>query len=233
VDLRAEGVYVITGGGGDIAGAIAGEFAEAGARLALVDVSAARVAERAGRLGALAIAADLTDAAQAEAMVHEARERWGRIDGLIHTAGAFAMAPAHESDTALYDRMFDVNVRTLFNAVRAALPTMLEQDDGFIAAFSSSAVWQGGTAGMTLYAAAKGAVALYLRSLEKELRRTGVRVAVVYPMTPVDTPANRRAMPDADPEGWVDAGEIARMLLFAATRGRRGRIFELPVTAGR
>jgi len=231
MDLRTSGTYVITGGGGALAGVVAEVFAKAGASLALVDLNEERIRGRAESLGGMALGADLRTLAEAERMVAAVTQRFGRIDGLIHTAGGFAMAKAHESDEALYDRMFDVNVRTLFCTVRAVLPAMLESDDGFVAGISSSAAWQGGAAGMTLYAAAKGAVALYLRSLEKELRGTGIRVGIVYPMSPIDTPANRRDMPDADPEKWVDPTEIAGALLFAATRSRRGRLFELPITA--
>ncbi len=229
MEITNDGVYIITGGGGAVAGAVAEAFHEAGARLALADRSAETVQRRAGALGALAVVADLTSPADAARMVEETVRAFGRVDGLIHTAGGFAAGPAVEADEAMYERMFDVNVRTLFCAVRALLPRLLEQDSGFVAGFSSSAVWRGGAAEMALYAAAKGAVALYLRSLEQELRRTGVGVAIVYPMAPVDTDANRRAMPGADTGRWIDPVEIARALLFASTRPRRGRVIELPV----
>ena len=232
--LSNEGVYIITGGAGALANAVAGVFREAGARLALVDVEEAAVRERAEALGALPIVADLTSPAAAGRMVAETKSRYGGVDGLIHTAGAFTMASAHESDMALYDRMFDLNMRTLFCATRAVLPIFLEQRDGFVAGISTNLVWSGaGGAGMSLYAAAKGAVTLFLRSLERELRAQGIRVALVYPLSSIDTPANRRAMPDADPEGWVDPVEIANALLFASTRGRRGRLVELPIAVAR
>ena len=229
MEIATKGVYIVTGGGGAIAGPVAEVFREAGARLVLADRSAEAVAGRAEALGALAVVADLTDPAAAARMVTETVARYGRVDGLIHTAGAFAAAPAAEGGLELYEHLFAVNVRTLVCAVEAVLPRLLAQDAGFLAGFASSAVWRDGSPGIALYAAAKGAVALYLRSLEKELRDTGVGVAVVHPMAPVDTGANRRAMAGADTSSWVDPAEIARALLFAATRPRRGRIFELPV----
>ena len=229
MEITSDGVYIITGGGGAIAGAVAETFRGSGARLTLADHSGEVVLRRAEELGALAVVADLTSEAEAARMVEETVRVHGRVDGLIHTAGGFARGPAVEAGSALYERMFDVNVRTLFCAVKAVLPRLLAQDSGFVAGFSSSAVWRGGGAEMALYAAAKGAVALYLRSLEQELRHTGVGVAIVYPMAPVDTEANRRAMPEADTGSWVDPAEIASALLFASTRPRRGRLFELPV----
>jgi len=232
VEITTSGVYIVTGGAGALADAIAATFAAAGARLVLVDRLAEALRERAARYGALPLTADLTRADAAAAMVAEVESALGRVDGLIHTAGAFAMARADAADAALYDRMFDVNVRTLVNAVRAVLPGMLARREGFVAGISSNVVWEGtGAASMALYAAAKGAVTFYLRSLEREVRAEGVRVAIVYPLAPIDTPANRRDMADADPAGWVDPAAIAEALLFAATRGPRGRLAELPIGA--
>ena len=72
-----------------------------------------------------------------------------------------------------------------------------------------------------------------LHSLDAELHGKGVRVAIVYPMGAVDTPANRRDMPDFDPAGYIDPDEIAETIVFAATRGPRARLRELPVWPAR
>jgi NADP-dependent 3-hydroxy acid dehydrogenase YdfG len=161
--------------------------------------------------------------------VAAALSTYGRVDGLIHTAGGFRMAPAHQADPGLYDRLFDMNVRTLVNAVGAVLPHLLARSDGFVAGFSAGIVVAGGGGGMTVYAAAKAAVSQYLRSLEREVRASGVRVAIVYPLAAIDTPQNRRDMPDADPAAWIDPDEIAALLLVAATRGTRGSLTELAI----
>ena len=85
---------------------------------------------------------------------------------------------------------------------------------------------------MSLYAAAKAAVAAYVHAVQDELGGRGIRTAIVYPLGVVETPANREAMPDADRSGWIDPAEIGHALLFAATRGSRGAVTELPVSAG-
>ena len=225
-------VFIITGGAGALADAIAAVFAAGGARLVLVDRAGEALRERAAAHGAVPMTADLADAAETVAMAREVAETVGPVAGVIHTAGAFAMAPVAAADEGLYDRMLDVNLRTLVNITRATLPGMVSRGDGFIAGISSNVVWEGtGAAEMSLYAAAKAAVAFYLRSVEREVRSAGVRVAIVYPLGPIDTPANRRAMPDADPAGWIDPAGIAEALLFAATRGPRGRLAELPIGA--
>lgn len=234
MDIRNTGVFVITGGGGALAAAVAEVFRSAGASLVLADARGEGLAERAERLGAAWHVGDLAEAGAAEAMVAEAERRFGRADGLIHLAGGFASAGVLESDDDQFARMLDGNLRSLHNAVRAVLPGMLARGDGFVAGISSSVVWSGfGGAGMSAYAAAKAGVAFYLRSLDAEMRGRGIRASVVYPLAPIDTPANRRAMPDADPATWVDPAAIGEALLFASTRPERGRVVDLPVGVAR
>ena len=222
-------VYLLTGGGGPVAASIAETFAGAGARLALADIHAEAVKERAQRLGGLGFGLDLTDYAATEALVGEVRSRMGRLDGLIHTVGGFAFGPVKEADPGVYDRMFDRNVKSLFYAVRAVLPVLLEQGDGLIAGFAAAAAWEGKGPHKALYAAAKSAVATFLRSVDAEVEGTDIRVAILYPMGTIDTPDNRKDMPEADFRRWIDPGEIAQTLLFSALRSPRGRLLELPI----
>lgn len=229
MECHTQGVYIVTGGAGAIAGAVARVFARAGARVVLTDLPESAVGRRAVELGVQAVEADLSTLGGAERMVAETAGLYGHIHGLIHTVGGFSAAAAHRADMVHYDLMLDVNLRTLFCAVRAVLPELLGRRAGFIAGISSSVVLEGGGAGMGVYAAAKGAVAAYLRALDAELRGQGVSVAVVYPYGPVDTPRNRADMPDADPADWVDAEEIGNALLFAATRSPRGRLIQLEI----
>lgn len=224
-----EKVYILTGGAGAIAGAIGKSFAKAGARLALVDAHPGATSERAREWGGMSFVANLTHYPDAEALVRQVRERMGRLDGLIHTVGGFAAAPIQNSDPTLYDQMFDLNMRTLFYMTRAIIPELLSQKDGFIAGIAAGAAWKGAGAGMALYAAAKAAVATYLRSLDAELGGTEIRVTVVYPMGTVDTPANRKSMPEADPMSWINPDEIGEALVYAASRSPQGRVLELPI----
>lgn len=230
MEVTTDRGYLITGAAGGIADAVISTFAEAGARLALVDINMEVVRERADRHDALAIEADLTDPEAAAEMVVRARVGLGRIDGLIHTTGGFATAPADSNDMDLYDHLLDLNLRTLVVTTAAVLPTMLEQRSGVLAAFSAAPGWhRSGGSGMSVYAAAKSAVAGYLHAVGDETADRRVGTAVVYPMGVVDTEGNRRAMPDADRSTWIDPVEIARALLFAAESGPRGRLTELPI----
>jgi NADP-dependent 3-hydroxy acid dehydrogenase YdfG len=163
-------------------------------------------------------------------MVAEAQDRLGGVDGLIHTTGGFAIAAAVDNDSGLYQRLFDLNVRTLVVTTAAVLPVLLEQGHGFLAGFSAAPGWNRSSgAGMSIYAAAKAGVAAFLHAMQDEVGPQGVTSAVVYPMGVVDTHANRKAMPDADRSTWIDPTEVARAILFAAVSGPRGRLTELPI----
>ena len=222
--------FLITGAAGGIAGPVARVFADAGARMALVDRNFDVVRSRAEDLGGVALGADLSDPAAVQRMVEEAAQALDGIDAVIHTTGGFAMQPAHESGLDLYQRMFTVNVQTLVLTFGAVLPRMLEQGHGFLAAFSAGPGWHhSGGAGMSVYAAAKAAVAAYVHAVQEELGDHAIRTAVVYPMGVVDTPGNRESMPDADRSSWIDPVEIGHALLFAASRGGRGRVGDIPV----
>jgi NADP-dependent 3-hydroxy acid dehydrogenase YdfG len=228
MDLR-DRVYVITGGGGAIARPILAAFAGAGAHLVVADRTHAIAAAAAEPLGCLPLAVDLMQPQGGKEIVDAAVGKFGRLDGLIHTVGGFAMGRAHEGDPSLYDKMLDLNLRTLWHALRAVVPVLVEQGDGFIAGFASEPAWTGAAPGTALYGAAKAAVAHLLHSLDAEVHEKGVRVSVVYPMGAVDTPANRRDMPDFDPQRYIDPADIAAALLFAATRSPRARAVELPI----
>jgi NADP-dependent 3-hydroxy acid dehydrogenase YdfG len=226
-------VFIVSGGGGAIARPILQAFADAGANVVVVDRGLEHASRAAETIGGLALAADLTTRDGAEQTVEAVITQLGRVDGLIHTVGGFAMGKVLEIDPAQYDQMFDLNVRTLFHTVRAVLPHLLTRKSGFLAAFSSEPAWTGAGPGKALYAAAKSAVATFLRSLDGELAGTAIRVSVVYPMGAVDTPANRRDMPDFDPAGYIDPADIAATLLCAATLSPRARLPELPIFPAR
>ena len=222
-------VYLVTGGAGALAEAIAEVYTAEGAKLALIDRAAGRLDERAARFKALALTADLSAPESCAAAVSDTLVHYGRLDGLIHTVGGFHWGRVHEAPPEIYERMFDLNVRTLYNMVRAVLPILLGQCDGFIAGISSMTAWRGGSPGTALYTASKAAVTAFLRSLDPELQGTDIRIAIAYPMGSIDTPANRMETPDADPDGFIDPLEIAQTLAFAASRGPRGRLLDLPI----
>lgn len=230
-DTSSEQTAVITGAAGAVGSVAADHFAEAGWQLALLDYGASnldRLNER--HPEALAFDVDLTNGAATRDAIESVHAQHGAVDALLNIAGGFAMQPAAEATSDDLAKMHRINFVTLFNTTRAVLPSMQEAGAGFILGVSAAAGLEGAPKA-ALYAASKGAVAAYLKSLQGELRDDGIRVSILYPMGVVDTPANRDAMPDADPATWIDRNEIADSLLHAATRGPRGHLRELKVFA--
>jgi NADP-dependent 3-hydroxy acid dehydrogenase YdfG len=225
--------FIVTGAGGAIAGKINRALLEAGANLVLADrnQNATRAKEELG--AGLAVSTDLSSMTGAHAMVATALEHYGRVDGLIHTVGGFATGNVIDSEFEVYDRMFDLNVRTLIHAVKACLPEIMKVENGFVGGISAAQVARGAGGGVAFYAAAKAAVAMFLKSLDAELKGSSLKVGVVYPMGAVDTPANRRNMKDVDPETLIDASEIGAAFVQMATRSNRGRVIEMQVFAAR
>lgn len=176
---------VVAGAGRDIGRACAIRFAEEGANVVLTyngaaDGAAKAVAEIEG-LGrsALAIKADLTNGAEAEAAIAAAADRFGGIDSLVHVAGGMvARKTMEEMDEAFWRQVLDVNLTSLFLTAKAALPRMAK--GGAIVAFSSQAGRDGGGPGAIAYATSKGAVMTFARGLAKEVG-PGIRVNAVCP----------------------------------------------------
>jgi NADP-dependent 3-hydroxy acid dehydrogenase YdfG len=204
-------VFVVTGGKGAIGRSVVTALSAAGARAIVAGLPEV----------------DVLDAGGAERLVKDVLAREGRLDGVVHTVGSFAMGKVHEAKVSDYDQLFDLNVRSLFYVARAVVPHFLTSGRGFLAAFSSEPGWSGASPGSALYGAAKSAVATFLRSLDGELAGTDIKVAVVYPMGAVDTPANRRDMPGFD--RYIDPQDIAESIVHAAQRSRAGRLLELAV----
>ncbi|HEX7338650.1 MAG TPA: SDR family NAD(P)-dependent oxidoreductase [Rhodanobacteraceae bacterium] len=220
---------IITGAGGAIAGHVAKAFAQAGWKLALV---AHNDAERARLVqdfpAASVVVADLIDADAARQAIDAAVTALGGADALLNIAGGFAMSGAVDTTPAQFEAQLDINLRTAFNATRAALPHMLDAGHGFVLGVGAAAAIDGG-ASMGPYAASKAALITWLKSMHAELAPKGIEIGIVYPMGAVDTAGNRAAMPAADPQTWIDPDELAATIAHMATRGARGHVREAKV----
>jgi NAD(P)-dependent dehydrogenase (short-subunit alcohol dehydrogenase family) len=209
---------LITGAAGNLGRAVAAAFAGRGARLVLFDISADGLdkvypGEDDGRMKC---AVDLLKPDAVAAAVAAARKRFGSIDAVAAIAGGFHMGdPVHALPAAAWDRMMDLNARTLINTVGAAVPVMLAQGRGKIVTIGANAARQG-MATMGAYIAAKSAVIRLTESLSAEVREKGINVNCVMPSI-LDTPENRSAMPDADPGNWVAPEKLANVILFLAS----------------
>ncbi len=179
---------LISGASLGIGAAMARGFAAAGGRVAVgynrSEREAHEVVEGITRAGgtAVAVQGDVTDSATLERIIAETVTALGPIDVLINNAGAMSTrALIHEATDEMYDQIMALNVRSMFQACRAVIPSMLERGTGNIINLSSIAARTGGGGGSVVYASAKGAVATFTRGLAAELAPSGIRVNAVSP----------------------------------------------------
>lgn len=211
-------VAVVTGGTGGLGGAVVEALLDNGWRVHVPwrsEGDEARLRERVGSTDRLLLHhADLLEPEQVDGLFARVREHDGRLDLLCNLVGGFAMAPLEETDPVQWRRMWETNATAPFLAARAALP-LLRDGGGRIVNVAAAAVLGGAVGGMSAYLAAKSAVVSLTRNLAEELGSSGITVNAVAPTT-IDTPANRRAMPEADRSSWLSPGEIARVIVFLA-----------------
>jgi NAD(P)-dependent dehydrogenase (short-subunit alcohol dehydrogenase family) len=223
---------VITGAAGTLGQAVAGAFGARGANLVLVDQKSETLARAfgAGTETRMLAPTDLLDQAEVSATIEKAMARFARLDVLCNIAGGFRMGAAvHETSDADWNFLFDINARTLLHAVRAVVPRMLRTGGGKVVNVGAFAA-QKGVAQMAAYIASKSAVIRLTEAMAGELREKGINVNCVLP-TIIDTPANRAAMPDADPARWVAPADLASVVLFLASPAARAiHGAALPVT---
>jgi len=217
-------VALVVGASGALGGALVERLLAAEARVETIDRSAERTARRfpeAVAAGAIhSHGVDLADAGAVAALVGEIAERRGRIDHLFNVAGGFAAdGPVEATPLETWQRMLDANFRSTLHVCRAVAPVMKRQGGGTIVNTGSRAALAGG-AEVAAYSVAKAAVVRLTESLAAEGKRQGVRVNCVLPGT-MDTPANRRAMPDTDPSQWVELDAMVAVMLFLSSSAAR------------
>jgi NAD(P)-dependent dehydrogenase (short-subunit alcohol dehydrogenase family) len=181
--MRLQGkVCVITGAASGIGAETAQLFEEEGATVVGVDLQT-------GSPGALAIEADVTDEEQVSAMYARTREEFGRIDVLFNNAGINPNEDTSVTETPMeaWQRVQDVNVRSVFNCCKHGIPHLLESGGGSVINTASFVAVMGAAVSQISYTASKGAVLSMSREMGVEFARRGVRVNALCP-GPVNTP---------------------------------------------
>ncbi len=226
IDL-APRTALVTGGSRGIGRATADLLARAEARVAINyahDEGSANAAVRDIRAAggeAMALAGDVSQEAEARQLVRDVVSAWGRLDILVLNAGIWDEDVTGRGDVAVWDRTYAINLRGAFLVTDAAAPH-LEKHGGSIV-FVSSTAGQRGEARHSAYAASKGALISYTKSLAAELGPRGIRVNAVAPgwvdtdmSAPVlDDPIARAEVEKSIPIGRVaSAADIAGPILF-------------------
>ena len=212
-------VFLITGAGGNLGSAVTQTFHRQGAGLALVGRSIEKRIEdilpqsNAAAPPVRAYNTDVTDSQATETMVRHVLDDFGRIDGLVAIAGGYqAGTPVHETPLDTWDRMLNLNARSVFLTAKHVVPHMIKHKKGTIVTIGARAACTG-VKNAAAYSASKSAVVRLTESLSAELKTSGIRVNCVMPGI-IDTPGNRDAMPDVDFSMWVTPEDLAGVILF-------------------
>jgi 3-oxoacyl-[acyl-carrier protein] reductase len=199
--MFSEEVAWVTGSSTGIGAATAVALAEAGCRVAVhynrSEVEAREVVERISSSGgeAMLVGGDVANAGEVERMAGEIEERYGRLDVLVNNAGSLIERRKLEEMTEdLWDRVMDVNLKSVFLCSKAVLPAMKRQGRGRIINMTSVAARNGGGPGSAAYATAKGGVSTLTRAMAKELVGEGILVNGVAPGI-ITTPFHERFTP--------------------------------------
>jgi NAD(P)-dependent dehydrogenase (short-subunit alcohol dehydrogenase family) len=220
-------VALVTGAAGALGGEVARTLSERGDRVVLFDGAGARprLEQLAATLkGACVVAGDLlSDATWDEALPRIERDL-GALPSLaaLVAGGWRGGRPLHErqgDDT--WRAMMDANLETVHRSLARLLPAMVARKHGSVVVVGSrAAVQPSSSAGSAPYAASKAAVVALAQAVAAEVLEHGVRVNAILPST-MDTPANRAAMPKADPTRWVSLASAAGLVAFLLSDGAR------------
>jgi NAD(P)-dependent dehydrogenase (short-subunit alcohol dehydrogenase family) len=213
-----DGAALVTGGSSGIGLAIARALRDEGFELTLAARTREKVEAAAAELDALAVTADLAREEDCRRVVGEHRERHGRLDVLVNSAGVGIGGPIDELPTKHLDVQLDVNLRGLMLVTAAALP-LLRETRGLIVNLASIAGTMG-TPMLPVYGAAKAAVIQFTNTINRGEQEHGVRATAISPGF-VDTPmTDFGPVPKEEMIRPEDCAEIVRLLLRLSPHAR-------------
>ena len=216
----SERVVFITGAKGGLGSFITQRFLATGATV--VGASRSISQQDFPQPNFVALPVDFTKSAAVTSAVNSIFERYRRLDVLVHVVGAFVGGqPVAATDDATWEQMRDLNLTSAFYTLRAAIPHLRKSGSGRIVAIGSLTAVEP-HAGLAAYVTFKAALATLVRTVALENRDAGVTANVVLPGT-MDTPANRKAMPNADFSKWLQPSEVADLVLWLSDE-RAGHI---------
>ncbi len=199
---------VVTGAAGALGRAVCDKAEALGARTARLDIAFSSKNDNCFEV-------DLTN----RVALTSTFDSIGDFDVVCNIAGGFAMGADSWADENDWDSMFKINVETLRGVLSEAVPRLLDRGAGAIINIGAYGAREG-QGGMSAYTAAKSTVMRITESLSAEVREKGINVNAVLP-TVIDTPANRAAMPDADPAQWVSPEDLASVICFLGSDAAR------------
>ena len=220
---------MITGGLSGVGLATVKKFLDEGAKVVIGDVNSEAGAALAEELDITFVAVDVTDADQVDALFRTAFDTYGSVDVVFNNAEILPLEDESilATDIAVWRRVHEANLTSVYLCCKAALPYMLEQKRGSIINTASLAAVMGSATSQISYTAAKGGVLALSRELGVQFARDGIRVNALCP-GPVSTPLAQELV-DSDPDGaerqyaripmgrFAEPQEIASAALFLAS----------------
>ena len=209
---------VVTGGTGGLGVAVTQALLKQGCKVAIPVTSDRHIAAFEQKIGNLksqvmTVRADLTVESEVLKFFQTAIDDLGHVDILANIAGGyFGGVSVAETDVAKWEFMMDLNLKAAFLCCKAVLPQMIERRYGKIVNVSARAGLSG-IAGLGAYCASKSGLRVLTESIAEEVKDAGINVNSILPSI-INTPANRKAMPDEDHSRWVSPNDIAKVILF-------------------
>jgi NAD(P)-dependent dehydrogenase (short-subunit alcohol dehydrogenase family) len=216
---RVAGSALITGGTGGLGAAVTRTFLDGGWRVVVPVLNEAERERLPAHERLVLEAADLSDPDSAAAVTAiGAASAQAPLRAVVNLVGGFAAGGrVHETPIEDFEAQLRLNLRPTYLVSQAALPHLQLAGGGAIVCVSSRAALRpfSGAAG---YIVAKAAVLAFVDALAEEYRKDAIRVNAILPSV-IDTPTNRRAMPDADHDRWVSPEQIASVVRFLCEDG--------------
>lgn len=207
-------VVLVTGANGGLGTYVTQAFLEAGATV----IGTSRKIQQSdfSSPSFTSVPAEISSREGAKVLVDRVVAHFGRIDVLAHTVGGFAGGQSiADTDDDTFQRMLDLNLNSVFHILRATIPALRPTGNGRIIAIGSRAALETG-AGVGAYSASKAAMVSLIRTVALENKDAGLTANVILPGT-MDTPANRKSIPNADFSKWVRPSTVASLIVWLAS----------------
>ena len=240
---RDNRVVLITGASSGIGAALARGLILAGMRVAVVGRRGERLDALRDKLGVgpdrfLPLMTDLTDAGAAANVVSCVQEWAGRLDVLVNNAGLSLGLPLTEANAEAVHNTFAINVATVVELTRTALPLLIQARGDIVNV--GSIVARAPSTGSALYSASKAAITAFSDALRKELAGTGMRVMLIHPgfvkteffSRNADSKKQEEMRSFLEKQSFLEADDVAEAIIFAVSRHSNVSIDEIIITAG-
>ena len=223
-------VVFITGANGGLGSRVTRAFLEQGARV--IGASLRITAADFPQPNFEAMAMDFNQLDEIKRGVAKIVERHGRLDVLVHLLGGFAGGPSiAETTDAMWEQMQNINLTSAFHVFRESIPHLRKSASGRLIAIGSLTAAQPHQ-NLGAYVTFKAALAMLVETVALENAGSGLTANVILPGT-MDTPANRKAMPDADFSKWAKTEDVAELVLsLAGEQARHLTGLAIPIEGG-